>query len=31
MYAHENINRILVQDEAYELDIEVDKEQFEEA
>lgn len=29
-YAHENINRILVEDEAYELDIEVDKEQFEE-
>ncbi|HDG9757021.1 TPA: hypothetical protein PBY39_002372 [Staphylococcus aureus] len=31
MYAHENINRILVQEKAYELDVEVDKEQFEEA
>lgn len=30
MYAQENVNRILVQDEAYELDVEVDKEQFEE-
>ncbi|NHE44186.1 hypothetical protein G9V14_12425 [Staphylococcus aureus] len=31
MYAQENVDRILLQDEAYELDVEVDKEQFEEA
>ncbi|HDE9628339.1 TPA: hypothetical protein PD793_002657 [Staphylococcus aureus] len=31
MYAQENVDRILLQNEAYELDVEVDKEQFEEA